>query len=457
LSGFIMSLAVAAVQVISESKIQWIVFDCMGFYFGTFLWLNAGKRAPPVWDWKFFSSLTSAPGIRTIALPILMCPGLWIAFLYLLILYSCCLRSALLTPALSLLAGGLIGQLAAWADLFSCESFDTKIGCTEEIQNGLVLPLSNALFILISFAAFWNMQPKQIFEYHDYERWLGPWDNPNIAGLIMAIGITLAIGRLVSLLRFARLARSDAKVNNEVRKIMFVILCVCIALLMGYRLLCTYSRGSWVGAILGLTFLATSAPNSEFRRCLHKKAFVIAVVILSVTFLAYWASFQTQGRLMHRVFSVCNQNDFSWRNRVAAWEGSLQMIASKPWFGVGSNVPEEMYKNYYLFPKFTETAAIELNDYLTLGAALGIPVLFCFGMYFWLSLTKKAKRRISTSFTPAEAMEPKRALRRQLDWFRCVLRAGAIVLAVGFWFDGGLFKLPAAAMFWILLELGREC
>src|SRR5665213_3635156 len=49
LSGFIMSLAVAAVQVISESKIQWIVFDCMGFYFGTFLWLNAGKRAPPVW------------------------------------------------------------------------------------------------------------------------------------------------------------------------------------------------------------------------------------------------------------------------------------------------------------------------------------------------------------------------------------------------------------------------
>jgi hypothetical protein len=27
-------------------------------------------------------------------------------------------------------------------------------------------------------------------------------------------------------------------------------------------------------------------------------------------------------------------------------------------------------------------------------------------------------------------------------------------LLVGFWFDGGLLKLPTAATFWILLELG---
>ena len=37
-----------------------------------------------------------------------------------------------------------------------------------------------------------------------------------------------------------------------------------------------------------------------------------------------------------------------------------------------------------------------------------------------------------------------------------VCRAGAAVLLVGFWFDGGLFKLATAAPFWILLELGRE-
>jgi hypothetical protein len=32
--------------------------------------------------------------------------------------------------------------------------------------------------------------------------------------------------------------------------------------------------------------------------------------------------------------------------------------------------------------------------------------------------------------------------------------AGAFVFVVAFWFDGGLFKLPTAAMFWVLLELG---
>jgi hypothetical protein len=31
-----------------------------------------------------------------------------------------------------------------------------------------------------------------------------------------------------------------------------------------------------------------------------------------------------------------------------------------------------------------------------------------------------------------------------------------VVLLVGFWFDGGLFKLATEATFWILLELGRS-
>jgi hypothetical protein len=33
-------------------------------------------------------------------------------------------------------------------------------------------------------------------------------------------------------------------------------------------------------------------------------------------------------------------------------------------------------------------------------------------------------------------------------------RAGALAMLVAFWFDGGLFTLTTAAVFWILLELG---
>jgi len=34
----------------------------------------------------------------------------------------------------------------------------------------------------------------------------------------------------------------------------------------------------------------------------------------------------------------------------------------------------------------TESAAIQMNDYLLLGATLGVPALFCFGMHSWLTI-----------------------------------------------------------------------
>jgi hypothetical protein len=107
-----------------------------------------------------------------------------------------------------------------------------------------------------------------------------------------------------------------------------------------------------------------------------------------------------------------------------------------------------LYEYYYLHPKLIEGAAIEMNDYLMLGATLGIPALFCFGMYLWLSFTNK----LEIGNWQSEIVE--------MNWLQKSCRAGAIVLLVGLWFDGGLFILATAATFWILLELGNvhhEC
>ena len=93
-------------------------------------------------------------------------------------------------------------------------------------------------------------------------------------------------------------------------------------------------------------------------------------------------------------------------------------------------------------------------------------------MYLWLSLFAKENGRIASQLGPLPALWGERiagaenlvttevGLARnthvwELDWLKAVCRAGALVLAVGFWFDGGLFKLPTAATFLILLELGR--
>jgi O-antigen ligase len=158
--------------------------------------------------------------------------------------------------------------------------------------------------------------------------------------------------------------------------------------------------------------------------------------------LAFWQFRQTEWHPARRAFSSANINDFSWRNRIAAWEGTLQIVTEHPWFGAGWNQPASLYENYYLPAKVEESAAIQLNDYLMLGATLGIPALFCFVTYIWMSLNQKSE------------VGDRQVASRTLDWSRTVCRAGAIMLAVGFWFDGGLFNLPTASTFWILLELG---
>jgi hypothetical protein len=86
-----------------------------------------------------------------------------------------------------------------------------------------------------------------------------------------------------------------------------------------------------------------------------------------------------------------------------------------------------------------------------LGATLGMPALFCFVTYIWLSLKQRSEARSQKSDggIPAVDLRPLTS-----DLWQATCRAGAIVLLVGFWFDGGLFNLPTAATFWILLGLG---
>jgi O-antigen ligase len=169
----------------------------------------------------------------------------------------------------------------------------------------------------------------------------------------------------------------------------------------------------------------------------------LAVICASVGVLAFWNFRHTDRAMARRAYSAANVNDFSWRNRVAAWEGSLQMLADKPWFGFGWNQPERVYDQYYRAAKVGEGMALQMNDYLILGMTLGLPALVCFSVYLWLGLVQ------------GSPMANRKSQMAGGDWLKAACRAGTVVLLVGFWFDGGLFKLATGATFWILLELGR--
>jgi len=92
-----------------------------------------------------------------------------------------------------------------------------------------------------------------------------------------------------------------------------------------------------------------------------------------------------------------------------------------------------------------------MNSYLMLGTELGLPGLLCFVTYVGLALKQKPEARSRKSESKALGIG-----HRALDSSKTACRAGAVVLLVAFWFDGGLFDLAPASVFWILLELGTE-
>ena len=112
---------------------------------------------------------------------------------------------------------------------------------------------------------------------------------------------------------------------------------------------------------------------------------------------------------------------------------------------MGWNQAVNVYdKNYS--PPDGGAAALTMNSYLMLGTELGLPGLVCFVAYVGLAL--KGDR--SWQMRDGEKL----GIRDSESRIKTACRAGALVFVVAFWFDGGLFDLPTAALFWVLLELG---
>jgi hypothetical protein len=240
--------------------------------------------------------------------------------------------------------------------------------------------------------------------------------------------------------------------------------------LMCRGLLFSYSRGAWVATVCGLGYLGCQGfkPRASGARLwIRSNALALALIVCSVAVLALWELRQTEWRPARRALSVANVNDFSWRNRLAAWEGTLQMMTDRPWFGFGWNQPEPMYHHYYRPVKVSESMAVQMNDFLVLGATLGLPALFCFAAFLWLSLTCSGRGLPSPGEPrpgPCKRGSPSGEDCRSavadfgypaFEFLPAACRAGAVALLVGFWFDGGLFKLALAAPFWVLIELGQ--
>ena len=450
---------------------QWMVFLCLAVYFVVcnLLRLRLADRC-------FWSPNN---------------PDLWLAgalgagSLVYALNYSAAAAS---TQALALLAGATLGQgLAVWTE------WRRDIGS----RNRLLL----VLMALLLVGALWPPKVGRDFAYHGHARWTGLWNNPNIFGLLMGMGTVVAAGQLIKRLRITgekgnaencSRGRSPSQVGVRGTKIPFsaffafsavkrffriagdglhIVFFLSAGGIMAVGLLNSYSRGAWLATACGLAYFGWDALRlsrvSRVSLWFRRNRPALSAVLLSVVVGAFWQLHQVEHTVVRRALSAGNVNDFSWRNRVAAWEGALQMMSDRPWLGFGWQHPGRVYDNLYLPPNVAEGAAFQLNDYLMLGASVGLPAFICFLVCVGLSLRGKAKgqRLKAEGRSQKDEGEGQKAEGKMLpteggiatdDGVRIACRAGAIALFIGFWFDGGLFTLATAAPFWILLALGQE-
>ncbi|CAM6004942.1 unnamed protein product [Sphagnum balticum] len=403
--------------------VQWMLLVCLAVWCSSFIFLTFGRRDLPL------------IGLLLIAIAMYF------------ISYT---ASAPAADAIILLAGVTLGKAARFFVGDEVTSLISKSKNEKwETRNKLETPyvVSYFLFgnvILLAFSAWWHLDIAGT--YHG-PRSMGLWDNPNIYGMLMGAGVTLAIGLFVE----NRRRRGDEshfekqKVECGKRQVVRVssrcplpIILFIAAGMMAVGLFFSYSRGAWVGTVIGLLYLAWSYGKLKWRYVIIGAGLVALGVVL------FWGHTADNAPWYLKRLDLSRP---SAQHRVSAWRGAFQMMRDHP-FGVGWNKAVETYDRNYSPPE-GGAAALTMNSYLMVGTELALPGLICFVAYVWLSFCGRARHSVRAS-----AMEVSGAQGATRPIVQTVCRAGALVLVVAFWFDGGLFDLPTASVFWILLELG---
>ncbi len=359
--------------------------------------------------------------------------------------------------ALSLLFGPTMGRAAKFL------MNDHGAWKMEDSGNNLILvTFLLGLVLLLAFGSLWHLDVAHNF--YPGTRWTGLWNNPNDYGLLMGTGVVLAIGLLAENLKSEKLKAEIErrkllqilKAESRKQKLLIGFLLVA-ALMMGVGLVFSYSRGAWVATGIGLLYLAKA--YGKFKRRSPKvfllSTFCFLLLLSGVCF--FWNNTSDNAPWYIKRLDLGRA---SAQHRVSAWRGAFQMMRDHP-FGVGWNKAIQTYEKNYSPPE-GGAAAITTNDYLMLGTQLGWPGLACFVAYVALAMRGESRKQkaeipsLVTRHSSPAIVSPATCHLSPEASLRVACRAGALAMLVAFWFDGGLFKLATASVFWILLELGSE-
>lgn len=140
-------------------------------------------------------------------------------------------------------------------------------------------------------------------------------------------------------------------------------------------LLFTYSRGGWIGMLLGLGLLGLLLLLRQSRHLAPQlrrwlPPLLIALVVLALVL----ATTQIEPLRVRLLSMVAGRQDSSNNFRINVWLAALEMIQDRPWLGIGpGNSAFNLIYPLYQQPRFTALSAYSVP--LELAVEAGIPGL----------------------------------------------------------------------------------
>ncbi len=123
------------------------------------------------------------------------------------------------------------------------------------------------LTALLVLSVGWHLD--MTYNFYHGPRWMGLWDNPNIYGMLMGAGGTLAIGLLA------------ANEKSEILNSKYNWFLGIAAFMLGVGLVMSYSRGAWLGTAIGLLYLAWAYGKLPWR-------LVLPVAVVAAAVIYFW-------------------------------------------------------------------------------------------------------------------------------------------------------------------------
>jgi O-antigen ligase len=289
----------------------------------------------------------------------------------------------------------------------------------------------------LAVISLWHWPVFRVYHYREARRATGLWNNPNTYGLLAACLSAACLAWLFRLAPWKQTAGNQRLNQTNVGRRAWLLLLPLVPALLG--MVRSYSRGAWLGFLLAMVWCGWVRFSPGLRSlCAHARAGSIPhlqrwlairwtfFLLLVGGFSSLWFLKDFQNPLFRRVGTVVNHTDRSWRNRVDAWVGAARMTVARPITGWGLHQVDATYAREFKPAHLKETAAIQLNDFLTLAAGMGVPAV---GLFLVLVVSRLclAHRERNPKVAPL------------------------LVLLVGCWFDGVLFRIPLAVPFWVLL------